>query len=79
MEQARHPEARHTSDTSQQPVRRPPTKPTNKSFCGSAGKNPHEAGNTEERPSAKVAHSTSRQLIWFRNIYIHIYMCAKTM
>ena len=30
MDQARHPDASHTSDTSQQPVRRPPTKPTKK-------------------------------------------------
>ena len=79
MDQARHPDARHTSNTSQQPVRRPATKPTKKSICGSAGKNTHEAGNTEARPSAEVTHLTSRQMIWFRNIYIYIYICAKTM
>ena len=55
--QARYPDARHTSDTSQQPVRRPPNKPTKKSCYRSADKNPHEAGNTEARPSAEVAHS----------------------
>ena len=32
--QARYPDARHTSDTSQQPVRRPPNKPTKKVVIG---------------------------------------------
>ena len=79
MDQARHPDTRHTSDTSQQPVRRPLTKPTKKVFVGQPAKDTNEAGNTEARPSAEVAHSTSRQLIWFWNIYIYIYICAKTM
>ena len=39
MDQAHHSYARHTSDTSQQPVRRPPTKPTKKKvFVGQPAK-----------------------------------------
>ena len=38
MDQARYPDARHTSDTPQQPVRRPPTKPTKKVFVGQPAK-----------------------------------------
>ena len=49
-----------------------------KNICGLAGENTHEAGNTHARPSAEVAHLTSRLLIWYRNIYIYIYhMCKK--
>ena len=63
MDQARHVDAIHAPDKSQQPVRRPPANPQRKNICGLAGENTHEAGNTNARPSAEVAHLTSRLLI----------------
>ena len=43
MDQARHVDARHAPDKSQQPVRRPPANPQRKNICGLAGENTHEA------------------------------------
>ena len=72
MDQARHLDARHILDTSQL-VRRSPTKPPPKKIVGQPTKTHTRLhGNTEARPSAEVAHSTSRQPIWFRNIYIYV-------
>ena len=63
MDQARHVDARHAPDKSQQPVRRPPANPQRKIYLWVSRENTHEAGNTDARPSAEVAHLTSRLLI----------------
>ena len=50
MDQARHVDARHASNKSQQPVRRPPADPQKKIICRLASENTHEAGNTMHDP-----------------------------